>query len=264
MVRHPHEDMRARLPPVTHSPLSHKHQLLLVVVPLAQHAAPGSASGNMHGMPLSFLLRLLQPSSVPGFGWLEATPQLDPALLVYIGLRDLDAAEKLAIRQLGIKAFTMSDIDRFGIARVAELAIGHLTARGARSLHLSFDIDAVEPLVAPSTGTAVMGGLSYREAHFVCETAAESGLLGSMDITEVNPLLDWRAAHGSTTTGTMTTGGPAATITLAVELIASALGKTIIPRESSLTEPPAGRRDGDEATGSSATAAAFAGGAAGG
>lgn len=197
-----------------------------------------SPSGNMHGMPLAFLLRLVQPAGVPGCAWLASAPPLDPSALAYVGLRDLDAAEKAAIRRLGIFALTMHEVDRWGIGRCAEMALAHLTAHGPRPLHLSLDIDAVEPALAPSTGTAVPGGLSYREAHYLCEAAAETGLLGSMDVVEVNPLLRPDAAAGHAASGAAPArsvppaadgGAPNATVALAVELVASALGKTILP-----------------------------------
>ncbi|EDQ89232.1 uncharacterized protein MONBRDRAFT_37086, partial [Monosiga brevicollis MX1] len=144
-----------------------------------------SGSGNMHGMPLAFLSRLVAPEEVPGFDWLKRVPALDPSTqLVYIGLRDVDKPERDIIRQHNIKAFTMSHVDKFGIGKVMEMALDHL---GERPLHLSYDIDACDPAIAPSTGTAVRGGLTYREAHYVAEAANETHRLASMDLVEVNP-----------------------------------------------------------------------------
>lgn len=177
-----------------------------------------SSSGNIHGMPLSFLMRLFDPMEVPGCGWLGDAryPVLTPDRVVYVGLRDLDTPEQLVIRNLGIRAFTMSDVDRYGIGEVMERAIHHLTSKVRRPLHLSFDIDAVDPAVAPSTGTTVPGGLTFREAHYVCEAVASTGLLGSMDIVEINPDL----VPGS---------GAMATVKLGIHLVASALGKSVLP-----------------------------------
>lgn len=201
-------------------------------------------SGNLHGMPLAFLLRLMSLDGLAGYEWLQGVPRLAPRDLVYIGLRDLDAGEKQAIRALGIKAFTMQDVDRWGIGKVMEMTCDHLLGAGRASaagtaaaaaaataqlptaLHLSFDIDAVDPAVAPSTGTAVPGGLSWREAHYVCESCAETGLLRSMDMVEVNPLL----AGGSRDN---LAGN--ATVQAAVRFISSALGETILPQETGAT-----------------------------
>jgi arginase len=181
-----------------------------------------SPSGNIHGMPLSFLLRLFDPTRVEGFEWLTQIPMLNKERLCYIGLRDLDQGEKEFIKKLGIKAFTMQDIDRHGIGKVMELAIEHIQRKLPGMsyavpipLHLSFDIDSIDPSVAPSTGTRVKGGLSYREAHYVCEAAAETGLLQSMDMVEVNPNLGNKDEANTT-------------INLAIELVQSALGKSII------------------------------------
>lgn len=189
-----------------------------------------STSGNVHGMPVSFLCRLFDPSRYPGYQWLSQAPKLELSKIVYIGLRDVDAAERKLIKSLGVRAYTMHEIDRFGIGKVMEMALDHVlkpsgfsdaapTSRGQAPLHLSFDIDAVDPTVAPSTGTAVPGGLNYREAHYVCEACAETGLLGSMDMVEVNPQL----VPGQ---------GGIATVTAAVQFIGSALGRTILPRDS--------------------------------
>jgi arginase len=136
----------------------------------------GSPSGNMHGMPLAFLLRdkceVPNPEEIPGLEWLAGATALDPAQLVYIGLRDVDADEARFIQQLGIRHFSMKHIDRYGIGAVMDMALEHL--RG-RPIHMSFDIDAVDPYFAPSTGTLVRGGLNYREAS--CESTRDSDWL---------------------------------------------------------------------------------------
>lgn len=119
------------------------------------------------------------------------------------------------LRRLNIKAFTMQHVDRYGIGKVMEMTLDHLMDRKQRPLHLSYDIDAVDPVIAPSTGTIVRGGLTYREAHYVAESVAETGLLGSMDIVEVNPSL----VPGS---------GANETADAAVGIVTSAMGSRIL------------------------------------
>jgi arginase len=155
-----------------------------------------SPTGNVHGMPVHFAIEA-QSISAERF--------------VFIGLRDVDEGEKRIIHERGVKAFTMSDIDRLGMSRVIDEAIA-IAARGADSLHVSFDMDGIDPSEAPGVGTAVRGGISYREAHFLMEAVAASGTLGSLEITEINPILDRENQ----------------TAVLAVELILSALGKTTL------------------------------------
>ncbi|MGZ3532090.1 MAG: arginase [Vulcanimicrobiaceae bacterium] len=155
-----------------------------------------SPSGNVHGMPLWFALH-------NGFA--------DPARTVQIGLRDVDANEKQILRDSGVKAFTMSDVDKFGMTRVMEEAIA-ITGAGDEQIHVSFDMDGIDPSEAPGTGTPVKGGLSYREAHLAMEMLAESGRLGSIEMVEINPILDTRNQ----------------TAVLAVGLICSGLGKSIL------------------------------------
>jgi len=158
-----------------------------------------SESGNMHGMPLGLMLRefVLDRSAIPGLEWLEdeskdgsGPPRLPSDSLVYVGLRDIDQAERGFIKELGIKTFTMYDIDHLGIGRVMDLALEHLMKNNPdRPLHLSYDIDAVDPVHAPATGTAVRGGLTWREAHFVAEYVVKTGSLASAEIVEVNHTL---------------------------------------------------------------------------
>jgi arginase len=155
-----------------------------------------SPTGNVHGMPVHFALE---------------SHDVAPERMVFIGLRDVDAGEKRAIRDLGVRAFTMSDIDRIGMARVIEEALA-IACDGPASLHVSFDMDGIDPAEAPGVGTPVRGGISYREAHFLMEAVASSGALGSLEITEINPILDRQNQ----------------TAILAVELILSALGKTTL------------------------------------
>jgi arginase len=130
---------------------------------------------------------------------------------VLLGLRNLDQAEKRRVIDSGIHVFTMNDIDRDGLAAVGERAIA-LAGAGGAGIHVSLDMDACDPSIAPGVGTAVKGGLSYREAHMLMELVAESGKLGSLDVVEVNPVLDTRNS----------------TAELGVELVLSALGQTIL------------------------------------
>lgn len=182
---------------------------------------PGvSESGNMHGMPLGLMMKELCPdrSVIPGLEWMSegTSPYLNPNSLVYVGLRDIDKAERAFIRQLGIKTFTMYDIDHLGIGRVMDLALEHLLQSNPnRPLHLSYDIDAVDPLLAPATGTTVRGGLTWREANFVAERVVKSGALASAEIVEVNATL----ADGQ---------GANDTVELSLQLVNAMLGESIL------------------------------------
>ncbi|MCA8959383.1 MAG: arginase [Planctomycetes bacterium] len=167
-----------------------------------------SVSGNIHGMPVACLLHR-GPDELRSIGY--DGPKLAPERVVQVGLRDIDRAEKRLVKESGIYAFTMADIDRRGLARVVEEAID-IATRDCDLLHVSFDIDVMDPRVAPGTGTPVLGGLSFREAHLALEMVAESGRLGSFELVEVNPILDEQNR----------------TAEIGVDLIASALGKTIL------------------------------------
>jgi arginase len=174
-----------------------------------------SPSGNMHGMPLGFFLGEpgFESGKVPGFEWMEDLyGALSPDKLVYVGLRDVDAGEVEMLRRLNVPSYTMSHVDRFGIGKLMDIVLDKL---GDSPIHMSFDIDSVDPVEAPSTGTIVRGGLSYREAHYVCEAVSESGRLASMDIVEVNPMLSRGA-------------GAEATADLAMALTESAMGSRIL------------------------------------
>ena len=132
-------------------------------------------------------------------------------LTVLIGIRNLDDREKEQIRAFGVHVFTMKDIDREGIATIAERAIA-IAADGTGAIHVSFDMDVCDPAIAPGVGTPVKGGLDYREAHMVMELVADSGRLAALDLVEVNPTLDVRNT----------------TAEFATELALSALGKNIL------------------------------------
>lgn len=146
-----------------------------------------SDSGNIHGMPVAFVTGLAKESREEYFGWIKDAHLLSVKKLVYIGLRDVDAGEKRILRENGVKAFSMHDIDRHGIGRVMDMALAHIGAD--TPIHLSFDVDALDPMWAPSTGTPVRGGLTLREGDYICETVHETGSLVAVDLVEVNPRL---------------------------------------------------------------------------
>ncbi|KAK7968630.1 arginase [Apiospora saccharicola] len=146
-----------------------------------------SDSGNIHGMPVSFLTGLAKEENPDYFGWLKDDNMLSLKKLVYIGLRDVDPGEKKILRENGIKAFSMFDIDRHGIGRVMEMALAHIGSD--TPIHLSFDVDALDPMWAPSTGTPVRGGLTLREGDYICECVHQTGQMVAMDLVEVNPTL---------------------------------------------------------------------------
>jgi arginase len=166
-----------------------------------------SPSGNVHGMVLAAVLGLSRPAFASPV-W--PLPAVDPSRVALLGVRSVDPAERELIRELGVKAHTMSDIDRLGVERVLRESLAHVAGPGF--VHVSIDMDAVDPEVAPGVGTPVRGGLSYREAHLALELVAESGLATSLDVVEVNPIFDRENATGK----------------LAVELAASALGARIL------------------------------------
>ncbi|KAI9643748.1 Arginase, catabolizes arginine to ornithine and urea [Ciborinia camelliae] len=147
-----------------------------------------SDSGNVHGMPVAFLTRLAHEDKPEIFGWLNDEHMVSLKKIVYIGLRDVDRGEKKILRENGIKAFSMHDIDRHGIGRVMEMALGHIG--NDTPIHLSFDVDALDPTYAPSTGTPVRGGLTLREGDYIAECVHETGSLIAMDLVEVNPTLE--------------------------------------------------------------------------
>jgi arginase len=167
-----------------------------------------SLSGNVHGMPLAALLGT-EPAELARIG--TTMPKVLPAHTVIIGVRNLDDREKVAVRDSHVHVFTMKDIDRQGIASVVEQAV-NLAGNGTAGIHVSFDMDVCDPLIAPGVGTPVKGGFDYREAHMVMEIVADSGLLTSLDLVEVNPTLDLRNI----------------TAELGTELALSALGMKIL------------------------------------
>ena len=171
-----------------------------------------SDSGNIHGMPLAFLTGLASDKEGQPFGWIKDDQRISPKKLVYIGLRDVDRGEKKILRDNGIKAFSMHDIDRHGIGKVMDMALGWIGSD--TPIHLSFDIDALDPMWAPSTGTAVRGGLTLREGDFIAECVHETGSLIALDLVEVNPSLEEK--------------GAADTVRAGVSIVRCALGDTLL------------------------------------
>jgi arginase len=165
-------------------------------------------TGNVHGMPLSALLGP-EPAELARIG--GRTPKVKAEKTVIIGVRNLDDLEKARIRESRVHLFTMKDIDRYGIADVMEQALA-IAGTDTLGIHVSFDLDACDPSIAPGVGTPVKGGLDYREAHMVMEMLADSGRLLALDLVEVNPILDIQNQ----------------TAILGAELVSSALGMRII------------------------------------
>lgn len=164
-------------------------------------------SGNIHGMGLAVLTGRGHPTLT---GLIGRAPVIRPGDAALVGVRNLDDGERELLRTSGVRVFTMHDIDRRGMAAVMEEAILHVSA-STSGFHLSFDLDVLDPHEAPGVGTPVLGGITYREAHLAMELVAASGRLISLDLVEVNPILDTRNM----------------TALLAVEFALSALGKTI-------------------------------------
>lgn len=166
-----------------------------------------SNSGNVHGMPLAHVLGMGDEglAMIGGF-----KPKVQASSSCLIGIRDLDDREKRLIADSGISVFTMKDIDRHGVSHVIDEAIDRAT-RGTSGFHVSFDVDAIDPSEALGVGTPKKGGLTYREAHLCLEIIADTQKLTSIDVAEINPILDNRNTTGE----------------LGAELILSALGKRI-------------------------------------
>jgi arginase len=166
-----------------------------------------SPSGNIHGMPLAALTGYGH-SALVSIGGEGASVQTED--VVILGVRSVDREERNLLREAGVRVYTMKEIDAYGAASVVRRALGDLSHLDR--VHLSFDLDVVDPDVAPGVGTPVRGGLTYREAHLVMELINEAGIITSLDVVEVNPILDDRNG----------------TAELAVELVASLMGRQII------------------------------------
>jgi arginase len=145
-----------------------------------------SPSGNIHGMPLAASLGLGHEKLVNLFGF---SPKIKPENCALIGIRSLDPLERLNIKKLGLNVYTMSDIDKLGIHRIINKVLKQFK-ENVDHIHVSFDLDSIDPSVAPGVGTPVPGGLSYREAHLLMEAIAECGCMSSLEVTEINPILD--------------------------------------------------------------------------
>lgn len=167
-----------------------------------------SPSGNIHGMPLAVLLGYGAPNLVNVAGF---APKFDPRLCAHVGARDIDSGERELIRQLGLRFFTMREIDERGLAVCMDEAI-QIAGQGTAGYAVTFDVDALDPRDAPGSGTLVRGGLSYREAHLAMEKIAEDGGMRSLEVVEINTALDLNNR----------------TAELGVELILSAVGKRIL------------------------------------
>ncbi|WP_273130941.1 arginase [Bacillus weihaiensis] len=157
------------------------------------NTADTSPSGNIHGMPLAVSLGIGHPALT---NILDYSPKVKPENIVIIGARSLDEGERVLIREKGIKVYTMHEIDRLGMTKVMEEAIEYLKER-TDGVHLSLDLDGLDPSDAPGVGTPVLGGISYRESHLAMEILEESKIITSAEFVEVNPILD----HGNKTAG---------------------------------------------------------------
>ena len=186
----------------------HKLGLLWMDAHADMNTPDSSPSGNVHGMPLACVIGL-GPAELTGLA--GQVPMVDPENVAIVGLRSVDDIEKYNVRGAGVHPFTMRDIDERGMRTVIQQAI-HAVSSGTSGFHLSFDLDAVDPDEAPGVGTPVHGGITYREAHLAMEIVCDSGLMTSLELVELNPVLD--VANR--------------TAILGVELIMSALGKRIL------------------------------------
>jgi arginase len=167
-----------------------------------------SPSGNIHGMPLATVLGMGHPKLVEMGGF---SPKVQKENVVLIGIRDVDDNERKIIRESGIRAYTMRDVDERGIGPIMKEAI-ELANNGTAGFHMSFDLDGMDPRDVPGTGTPVKGGLDWREANLLMEMASDSGAMRSLEVTELNPILDIENQSGE----------------VAVDVICSAFGKRIL------------------------------------
>jgi arginase len=167
-----------------------------------------SPSGNVHGMPLAALVGQGPRELARIYGY---APKVRPANVALVGVRDVDQLEKPHVKRSGVRAFTMRDTDERGLRAIMEEAIG-IASDGTVGIHVSLDMDSVDPGEAPGVGTPVRGGFTYREAHLLMELVCDSGRMTSMDVVEVNPVIDEANR----------------TALLAVELVSSAMGKRIL------------------------------------
>jgi arginase len=189
-----------------------QHGKTLGVIWIDAHADMNTSettpSGNIHGMPVAVALGHGHPTLTSLMG---DFPKLDPANLAIVGLRSIDAGERDLIRELGVAAYTMFDVDRLGMYHIASRVLEDM-ARRVDHLHISFDCDGVDPTIAPGVGTPVAGGLSFRETHLFMEMISEVDAFASLEVAEVNPILDERNK----------------TAEFAADVVASSMGKRIL------------------------------------
>jgi len=189
-----------------------KHKKTLGVIWIDAHADMNTAettpSGNIHGMPVSIALGIGHPSLTSIGG---AFPKLDPRNLAIVGLRSIDPGERELIKELGVAAYTMFDVDKLGMYEIASRVLEDM-ARSVDHLHISFDVDGVDPSFAPGVGTPVPGGLSFRETHLFMEMISKVEAYASLEVAEVNPILDVRNS----------------TAEFASDVVSSSMGKRIL------------------------------------
>lgn len=174
----------------------------------------GTLSGNLHGCPVSILMGLDREHTPPHFNWVPHN--LKPSKIAYIALRDVDEDEKRILHELDIAAFCMHHIDRYGMNRVVKMAMDAVCPRGTEPIMVSYDVDAIDPLTVPATGTPVRGGLTFREAVFLMERVAETGRLAALDVVECNPKLASSPNHMENT------------INMGCSIARCALGETLL------------------------------------
>jgi arginase len=189
-----------------------EYQMKLGVIWVDAHADMNTEkttpSGNIHGMPMAVALGLGSNALTNIMGF---SPKVLPVNAILIGMRQIDPLEKETIKNIGVPVYTMADIDRQGVADIVDNTLVRLADR-VDHVHVSFDLDAVDPAVVEGVGTPVPGGLSYREAHLIMESISECGCMKSLDIAEVNPILDRKNRSAE----------------FAAELIASSMGSRIL------------------------------------
>ncbi|HKI78060.1 MAG TPA: arginase [Ignavibacteriaceae bacterium] len=189
-----------------------KNKLTLGIIWIDAHSDMNtdktSPSGNIHGMPLSASLGFGNEKLTKFYGF---APKLKPENCALIGIRSIDRLERQLVKKISLPIYTMTDIDKLGIHRIISRVLKDFKER-IDHIHVSFDLDSVDPSVAPGVGTPVDGGLSYREAHLLMEAIADCGCMSSLEVTEVNPILDYKNKSAD----------------FAAEIIASSMGKRIL------------------------------------
>lgn len=189
-----------------------KNKLEMGVIWIDAHADMNTdkttPSGNIHGMPMAAALGIGNEKLV---NLLDFSPKVKPDNCALIGIRSLDPLEKENIKKLGVTVYTMTDIDKLGIHRIIAKVLKQFQKK-VDHIHVSFDLDAVDPTFAPGVGTPVPGGFSYREAHLLMESISECGCMSSLEVTEVNPILDNKNKSAE----------------FAINIIASSLGQSIL------------------------------------